>query len=260
LSAALQGTLTAEQKESLLQQGQVRAAFGQGVQQGRRQAMVANRAAGQARATRWGASIEGRRGQRTDGARNVRNRGNRERQPVIDRMVDSLTDEQKASLETLREANRERVQELREAQREGDMDRTEVRKKMDELQTSMREEAHGLLTDEQKARIEELQERRTPRTRTQARRIRGATEGSIQSRVRGRQGQAGVRAGIQDGRPGPDARGMNQDGPRAMADALGLNEDQVETIRIHAALTAGGQARATGRRAARGANRTLRSR
>lgn len=271
LSASLQRTLTADQKEKLFQQGQVRRAFGEGLQQGRRQAMAANQRSGQSRAARWGADNNRRSGR---GITNTRQRANRERRPVIDRMVDSLTDEQKAELETLRESNQTRVQELRTAAESGEIDRTEARKQMLELRKSMREQADNVLTDDQKARMAELRERRQPRARTQARRTRAATRGArVEGRagVRGQAGSPGVRGqagapGVrgQAGTPGvrgqastPAVRAFNAE---AMINALGLSEAQAETIRIHAALTAGIVASRGAGRSQRVRSRTPRSR
>lgn len=238
LSASLQEVLTADQKAKLFQDGQVWRAFGQGLQQGRRQAMAANQRSGQSRAARWGANTNRRSGRGINTT--TRQRANRERRPVLDRMVASLTDEQKAELETLRERNQARVQELRAATESGEMDRAEARKQMLELRKSNREEADNVLTDDQKARMQELRERREPRARTQARRTRTATRGArVEGRagVRGQAGTPGVRAQAgRSGRAGAAARASNAE---AMVEALGLSEAQAETIRIHAALTAG---------------------
>lgn len=254
LSAALQEALTADQKEQLFQQGQVRRAFGEGLQQGRRQALAANQRSGQSRAARWGADNNRRSGRGINTS--ARQRADRERRPVIDRMVDSLTDEQKAELETLRESNQARVQELRAAAESGEIDRTEARKQMLELRKSMREQADNVLTEDQKARMEELRERREPRARTQARRTRAATRGArVEGRagVRGQAGAPGARA--QAGMPA--ARASNAE---AMVNALGLSEAQAETIRIHAALTAGIVASRGAGRSQRVRSRTPRSR
>lgn len=263
LSASLQRTLTADQKETLFQQGQVRRAFGEGLQQGRRQAMAANQRSGQTRATHWGANTNRRSGRGINTS--ARQRADRERRPVIDRMVDSLTDEQKAELKTLRESNQTRVQELRTAAESGEIDRTEARKQMLELRKSMREQADNVLTDDQKARMEELRERREPRARTQARRTRAATRGvrtEGRAGVRRQAGAPGVRG--QAGAPGARAQAgmpaVRASNAEAMVNALGLSEAQAETIRIHAALTAGIVASRGAGRSQRVRSRTPRSR
>ncbi|MFT4605423.1 MAG: hypothetical protein ACI9W4_002162 [Rhodothermales bacterium] len=229
LATSLQQNLNSEQKDKFLAQGERMIAFGQGVQAGRSQA-----AAGQARGQREVARQGQRRTMRPDsavtGQRSVTRRQGvgraaqvRSREPVVDRMIDSLTDHQKAELQVLRKANAEKMKALRGSVQAGDVDRADARRQMGEVQKAMREDADAVLTDEQKARMKEMQTRQRQRARTTSRRTRGSTVGSRQA--------AGVRT---------LARGHSPKAAAEMATALGLSEAQVELIKIHATLTAAG--------------------
>ncbi len=217
LATALQQNLTVEQKEKFLAQGERMIAFGKGVQTGRRQA-IANQA-----------SARGRVAPRERARRDGQGRGPqiRSRQPVVDRMIDSLTDEQKVELKALRESNGEKMRALRESVRSGEVDREDARKQMGAMRESMREEADAVLTDEQKIRMKEMQNRQ--RARTASRRTRGST---LVDRP-----QRGVRT---------LGRGHSPEAAAEMATALGLSDAQVELIKIHATLTAAGSMQRAG--------------
>lgn len=212
MAKALQQNLTSEQKEKFLAQGDRMMAFNRGVQTGRRQA-IANQGSGRA-ARRAAPEGRGRQGE----APQVRTR-----RPVMDRMIDDLTDDQKAELKALREANQAKMKELRESVRSGDVDRAAVRSQMETLQKSMREEAAAVLTDEQKAKMDQMQDGQRQRARTTSRRTRGSTQVDRPQRT--------VRT---------LGRGHSPEAAAEMAEALGLTDAQVELIKIHATLTAAG--------------------
>ena len=129
--------------------------------------------------------------------RGDRNRAQVERRPAVDRLA-RLDDAQHERLRALREEHRTRLEALNRQLEAGEIDDETLRQRRSELNESLREEAAGVFTAEQRSRLQKMRAR--------------------------------SRAGV--GRPARRAVAAGQ----GMPDALNLNDDQRETLRIHAAL------------------------
>ncbi len=142
VAAELQKTLTDEQKTALLEKAEQRRAEWAEGRQGRR-------------FSRDGEG-QGRRFNRDGQA--PRQRFQRQGEKGNGSLNDLLTDEQKEQMKTLREANREEIKALVEAKENGSITEEDFREQAKALREANREALQNLLTDEQKATLEQKRE------------------------------------------------------------------------------------------------------
>ena len=162
---------------------------------------------------------EAREGTRAQGQRGRAARFRGQGEHFEDLFAD-LSDEQKAELKTLREAQREKMKALVEQRREGTLDETSMKEAAEQLRSEMEEQLAGILTDEQLAAFKEAQAERSEKM--EARR----------EMMKERFGDAN--SGERNGRRGRHAGRLDENTREAFTaakiDALGLTEEQQSSI------------------------------
>lgn len=161
-----------------------------------------------------------------------------------------LTDEQKEAARAIHESYKELFQALGDAVRDGSLDPADARAQRDLLHEQLRAELDALLTDEQRAALEEHRaeqqvEREQFREATLAVRnaVLGLTEEQIaawEAAVEALQAEASeIRAGVEAGDYTPaEARNLLQALHEQLVSELAsiLTDEQLELVKIHAAL------------------------
>ena len=177
-----------------------------------------------------------------------------------------LTPEQQEHMKALREANREEMKALMEARQTGSLSQEAFREQARALREANREEMQALLTDEQKATLEEKRDERkaaaaeakerATAARTEALGLSVDQDAALASMREAHQAERKalvekIRAGDLD-REAVKAQVETAREARKAALAEILTPEQVEIVEIHNALTGGIALRRAGRFGARG--------